>query len=997
MGYRRDMRRLTYGVVGVWLLAACSGSSVVGGPEDGAVADTGVDSGTDLGVADTGPADVGMDAPVDVAPDAPADVPVDTGPSRCTRNEDCRGNELGLNACDVASGRCVACSPADDTCPAGQYCDGATFRCAPGCRNDEGCAPGVGTDGGVAPDAGTATPRCNVSTRTCVACVRDEHCPAGLVCAGNQCVAGCNSTQPCPGGQACCEGACVETASNTAHCGACGTRCNVANAAPVCAMGRCTVGMCTGAFRDCDNDPSNGCEVDAASSVAHCGGCGMACGARPNATARCTEGACAYSCAEGFADCDNDPSNGCEVDTRTSTAHCGACGTACNAANATATCTMGVCGLGVCNAGFGNCDNNAANGCEVDTRTSTAHCGACGTTCTTGDNATATCAAGMCGVACATGFGNCDNNAANGCEVDTRSSVAHCGACGTACPMRPNSTPVCAASACGIVCATGFGDCDSNAANGCETDTRTSDAHCGACGNACAVGSACVAGVCTVRPAGDGRDGELVVTDTYDLAARTRAGRTVADAVSFPVTAIANDSVTVTGTPGTGLAAGDEVLVINLRGTATAFANVGRWETGLVASVSGTTVRLVAPLTGTFGATSNGDLAGQVIVLQRVPQYTRVIVRNGGRLTTGAFDGTRGGVLWLKASERVTVEAGGAIDTDARGFRGGAAGGGDGTGGRGGECYALAGGNGGATTQVGQPGAGNGDGAATPGPAGRCAGGGGGDGTGNSDDGAGGGGGGGHGGGGGGGGGGSGCGADGSAGGLGGTTGIAAGGGGASTCNPGDSSRGGNGGNAGAAGGTATSNSTPAPPYLAGAAGTGATSGQGGGGTTGTYYGGGGGGGGGLVGDSAFGVIVLGSGGAGGGGSAFATPGGAGGAGGGVVSLVSPRIEVAAMGRISANGANGEVISPRNRGGCGGSGAGGSVRLRASALTLMGTVSAQGAGPVRSGGSGGGGGGVGRVRAEFETVNGQARGSSGANTALGTQFSPAPGSTGAGI
>lgn len=103
------------------------------------------------------------------------------------------------------------------------------------------------------------------------------------------------------------------------------------------------------------------------------------------------------------------------------------------------------------------------------------------------------------------------------------------------------------------------------------------------------------------------------------------------------------------------------------------------------------------------------------------------------------------------------------------------------------------------------------------------------------------------------------------------------------------------------------------------------------------------------------------------------------------------------MGRISANGANGEVISPRNRGGCGGSGAGGSVRLRASALTLMGTVSAQGAGPVRSGGSGGGGGGVGRVRAEFETVNGQARGSSGANTALGTQFSPAPGSTGAGI
>src|SRR5262249_46457749 len=33
------------------------------------------------------------------------------------------------------------------------------------------------------------------------------------------------------------------------------------------------------------------------------------------------------------------------------------------------------------------------------------------------------------------GWGNCDNNANNGCETDTSSNAANCGACGNACPM----------------------------------------------------------------------------------------------------------------------------------------------------------------------------------------------------------------------------------------------------------------------------------------------------------------------------------------------------------------------------------------------------------------------------------------------------------------------------------------------------------------------------------------------------------------------------------
>jgi len=152
--------------------------------------------------------------------------------------------------------------------------------------------------------------------------------------------------------------------------------------------------------------------------------------------------------------------------------------------------------VATCTAGYGDCDGNATNGCEVDTRTSTAHCGACGAACSFA-NASASCSAGTCALgACNTGYGNCDGTASNGCEVDTRTTAAHCGACGRACSL-PNATAACAAGGCTVAaCNTGYADCDGVASNGCEVDTRTSDSNCGVCGRACTGGSACVAGSC---------------------------------------------------------------------------------------------------------------------------------------------------------------------------------------------------------------------------------------------------------------------------------------------------------------------------------------------------------------------------------------------------------------------------------------------------------------------------------------------------------------------
>jgi hypothetical protein len=136
-----------------------------------------------------------------------------------------------------------------------------------------------------------------------------------------------------------------------------------------------------------------------------------------------------------------------------------------------------------------------------DLATSVNNCGACGHVCPSAPRATVGCAAGACRVdRCQEPYGDCDGEADNGCEVDTRTSTAHCGGCGRRCAAAANGVVGCVAGRCAVTCDKAFGDCDGNFENGCET-SLDDPRHCGACDTACQRGFVCSAGACQLTPA----------------------------------------------------------------------------------------------------------------------------------------------------------------------------------------------------------------------------------------------------------------------------------------------------------------------------------------------------------------------------------------------------------------------------------------------------------------------------------------------------------------
>ncbi|MDW8245834.1 MAG: hypothetical protein RMJ84_04575 [Sandaracinaceae bacterium] len=291
-----------------------------------------------------------------------------------------------------------------------------------------------------------------------------------------------------------CGGAnCVDLTSDPENCGGCGVSCpSGPNAMPTCSMGNCGI-RCADGYADCDRNPTNGCEVNLRTRPAHCGACGVQCGVGET----CVDGRCICGSVEGEVAGGSvcGPERRCClgtcVDIGSNSSHCGECNRSCRHDQM---CIAGLCRVGECPMGYGDCDGNEANGCETQLN-STENCGRCGRICQ-GGNARWMCSSGRCVVSdCIAGYEDCNLNPSDGCEVNL-SDIEHCGSCNHRCPAVANAMRTCSMSRCAFSCNPGFADCNGQAMDGCEVNLNTNPNHCGGCNIRCAPGEACMMGRC---------------------------------------------------------------------------------------------------------------------------------------------------------------------------------------------------------------------------------------------------------------------------------------------------------------------------------------------------------------------------------------------------------------------------------------------------------------------------------------------------------------------
>jgi len=441
----------------------------------------------------------------------------------CNTSSDCRDSECIDGICQAAS-----CSDGSQTeSETDVDCGGGSCKGCPvggGCSVGTDCVSGVcGETGCAAPTCGDRVPNGNESDidcggMDCSQCVAGQKCLIPSDCVGNECTAGVCALS-CAAGTANCDGdssnGCeTNLRTDSDHCGDCETTCALDNATASCSAGVCRVESCVAPYGDCNGDPSDGCETNTTSSLSNCGVCDSKPCPTLNGSPYCSDSKCELTCDKNFADCDGEAGNGCEKDVSRDINNCGGCGKTCTAsAGKTAWCRDGQCGETTCAAGRGDCngdpdDDPANNGCETDLKTDVDSCGTCGNICGVA-NGTAQCAAGVCSIkSCASGFDDCTGGYADGCETKTTTDLTNCGACGRTCTAA-NGTPACVSGGCQVKTCTGtYADCNGSATDGCETNTATSQTHCGACtGDSvnCDTlfphsGGQCTNSVCTLKP-----------------------------------------------------------------------------------------------------------------------------------------------------------------------------------------------------------------------------------------------------------------------------------------------------------------------------------------------------------------------------------------------------------------------------------------------------------------------------------------------------------------
>jgi hypothetical protein len=430
-------------------------------------------------------------------------------PDKCTTDSECKGFLCCNGECIDVKSDVLHCGKCGTKCPGAEtqeaLCQGGTCKGCDAGKADCNAIPIDGCETTLATDA-----------KNCGSC--------GKVCLlanaqGNLCEAGKCKIESCKAGFLDCDkeaenGCEIASATDPDNCGACGAACpKVANAKATCQLGKCEGFTCEPGFADCDKDPKNGCEVELGKDLNNCGTCGNVCDPVKNGVAACKDGICSIgSCNVGFDNCDGSTGNGCETDLAVDVNHCGACGQKCSAqTNSDAKCIDGFCGTGTCNPGYADCDPNVL-GCEVNLSTDVNNCGVCGNPCPPVLNGTPKCELFACGIgSCNPGKKHCTGGEENGCETDIFSDLNNCGDCNVVCPPVANGTVKCTEGKCAVgTCKENFYDCDQLLETGCETDVTKSKQHCGFCDNPCpdppnAVGK-CDGGSCGIASCAPGFD-----------------------------------------------------------------------------------------------------------------------------------------------------------------------------------------------------------------------------------------------------------------------------------------------------------------------------------------------------------------------------------------------------------------------------------------------------------------------------------------------------------
>jgi hypothetical protein len=201
-----------------------------------------------------------------------------------------------------------------------------------------GCPAGMIECAGSCVDPRTDDFNCGACDYTCFEHPAEDQCmpaPPGSTygcgegtCGHLKCYSGradCNADIPTLG---CASDGCEADLATPENCGGCGIRCGEAEECIVDANGNASCGV------RCQKEGLTACGISCINlltDVDACGACNNPCpNPGPNRTRACEKGICEFECLPGFADCNGDPTDGCEINLRSHPMNCGSCGTTCD-------------------------------------------------------------------------------------------------------------------------------------------------------------------------------------------------------------------------------------------------------------------------------------------------------------------------------------------------------------------------------------------------------------------------------------------------------------------------------------------------------------------------------------------------------------------------------------------------------------------------------------------------------------------------------------------